>query len=109
MASDFGMIGLGVMGANLALNVEDHGFAVAVWNREPERVRQFIADNGGKKLTGTIELRDFVRALSRPRRVMLMIKAGAPVDQMIEKLLPLLEEGDVVIDGGNSCFKETQE
>jgi len=106
--AQFGMIGLGVMGANLALNVEDHGFAVAIWNREPERVRTFMADNAGKKFTGTVELQDFVRALERPRRIMLMIKAGAPVDEMLDKLLPLLEEGDVVIDGGNSWFKDTQ-
>jgi 6-phosphogluconate dehydrogenase len=106
--AQFGMIGLAVMGANLALNVEDHGFTVAVWNREPERVRQFMAENSGKKFIGTVELQDFVRALERPRRIMLLIKAGTPVDQMLDKLLPLLEEGDVVIDGGNSWFKDTQ-
>jgi 6-phosphogluconate dehydrogenase len=106
--SQFGMIGLGVMGANLALNIEDHGFSVAVWNREPERVRQFMSENNGKKLIGTVELPDFVRALERPRRIMMMIKAGPPVDEMLDKLLPLLEEGDVVIDGGNSWFKDTQ-
>src|SRR5688572_28741403 len=106
--AQFGMIGLGVMGANLALNVEDHGFSVAVWNREPERVREFIAQNNGKQLTGTTELQDFMRTLERPRRIMLMIKAGSPVDEMLDKLLPLLEEGDVVIDGGNSWFKDTQ-
>jgi 6-phosphogluconate dehydrogenase len=106
--AQFGMIGLAVMGANLALNVEDHGFTVAVWNREPDRVRQFMADNSGKKFIGTSELPDFVRSLERPRRIMMMIKAGPPVDQMLDKLLPLLEEGDVVIDGGNSWFKDTQ-
>ncbi len=106
--AQFGMIGLGVMGSNLAMNVEDHGFTVAVWNREPERVRQFMADNSGKKFIGTVELVDFVRALERPRRIMLLIKAGAPVDEMLDKLVPLLDEGDVVIDGGNSWFKDTQ-
>ncbi|HEX2120658.1 MAG TPA: NAD(P)-binding domain-containing protein, partial [Thermoanaerobaculia bacterium] len=106
--AQFGMVGLAVMGSNLALNVEEHGFPVAVWNREPERVRQFVAENSGKKITGTTELQDFVRTIERPRRVMLMIKAGAPVDEMLDKLLPLLEEGDVVIDGGNSWFKDTQ-
>ena len=106
--AQFGMIGLAVMGANLALNVEDHGFRVAVWNREPERVRAFVSENAGKKFIGTTELQDFVRALQRPRRIMMMIKAGAPVDQMLDKLMPLLEEGDVVIDGGNSWFKDTQ-
>jgi 6-phosphogluconate dehydrogenase len=106
--AQFGMIGLAVMGSNLALNVEDHGFTVAVWNREPERVRQFMAENAGKKFIGTVELQDFVRALERPRRIMLLIKAGAPVDQMLDRLQPMLEEGDVVIDGGNSWFKDTQ-
>jgi len=109
MTSDFGMIGLGVMGENLALNIEDHGFSVAVWNREPDRVDQFITRNQGKKFTGTKSLEEFVQALSRPRRIMMMIKAGAPVDMTIDKLLPILEPGDIVIDGGNSWFKETQE
>ena len=108
MTAQFGMIGLGVMGANLALNVADHGFTVAVWNREPERTRLFMAENAGKQLIATTELQDFVRALERPRRVMMLIKAGAPVDQMLDKILPLLEQGDVVIDGGNSWFKDTQ-
>ncbi|HJQ40069.1 MAG TPA: NADP-dependent phosphogluconate dehydrogenase [Thermoanaerobaculia bacterium] len=106
--AQFGMIGLGVMGSNLAMNVEDHGFTVAVWNREPERVKQFMAENSGKKFIGTVELVDFVRALERPRRIMMLIKAGAPVDEMLDKLVPLLDEGDVVIDGGNSWFKDTQ-
>jgi 6-phosphogluconate dehydrogenase len=106
MTSQFGMIGLGVMGSNLALNVADHGFTVAVWNREPEKTKAFIAEN--PKLTGTFELAEFVSALERPRRIMMMIKAGAPVDEMLDKLIPLLEDGDVVIDGGNSWFKDTQ-
>jgi 6-phosphogluconate dehydrogenase len=104
----FGMVGLGVMGSNLALNVESHGFSVAVWNREPETTARFMAANAGKQLTATSTLEEFVAALERPRRIMLMIKAGAPVDEMLGKLMPLLEEGDVVIDGGNSWFKETQ-
>ncbi|HYI09184.1 MAG TPA: NADP-dependent phosphogluconate dehydrogenase [Thermoanaerobaculia bacterium] len=107
-ACKFGMIGLGVMGSNLALNVEDHGFTVAVWNREPQTTLRFCEQNAGKKLTATKTLEEFVAALERPRRIMLMIKAGTPVDEMLGKLLPLLEEGDVVIDGGNSWFKDTQ-
>jgi 6-phosphogluconate dehydrogenase len=107
--AQFGMIGLGVMGENLALNVEEHGFSVAVWNLEGEWVDRFLAKNEGKKLIGTKTLEEFVRALERPRRIMMMIKAGAPVDMTLEKLAPLLEEGDVVIDGGNSWFKDTQE
>ncbi len=106
--SQFGMVGLGVMGANLALNVADHGFTVAVWNREWEKAQKFCADNPDKKITAKQSLEEFVQQLERPRRIMLMIKAGAPVDEMIDKLLPLLSEGDVVIDGGNSWFKDTQ-
>ncbi|MDP9192584.1 MAG: NADP-dependent phosphogluconate dehydrogenase [Acidobacteriota bacterium] len=102
------MIGLGVMGANLALNIEEHGFSVAVWNLETDRTQQFAAENASKAFTATKTLEELVGALERPRRIMLMIKAGSPVDQTLEKLLPLLEPGDVVIDGGNSWFKDTQ-
>ena len=107
--AQFGMIGLGVMGENLALNIEEHGFPVAVWNREPEKVDEFVAKNAGKKITGTKTLQEFTKALTRPRRIMMMIKAGSPVDETLEKIMPLLERGDVVIDGGNSWFKDTQE
>ena len=105
----FGMIGLGVMGENLALNVEDHGFSVAVWNLEGEWVDRFVAANPGRQITGTKTFEDFVRALERPRKIMMMIKAGKPVDMTIDKIAPLLEPGDILIDGGNSWFKETQE
>ena len=107
--AQFGMIGLGVMGENLALNIEEHGFPVAVWNLEPEKVDEFVSKNRGKKVTGTKTFADFTKALTRPRRIMMMIKAGSPVDQTIEKIMPYLEEGDVLIDGGNSWFKDTQE
>ena len=107
--AQFGMIGLGVMGENLALNIEEHGFPVAVWNLEGEWVDRFVNKNSGKKITGTKTFADFTKALQRPRRIMMMIKAGAPVDQTIEKIAPYLEEGDVLIDGGNSWFKDTQE
>jgi 6-phosphogluconate dehydrogenase len=106
--AQFGMIGLAVMGANLALNIEEHGFSVAVWNREPETTDKFIAKNAGKKFTATKSLEELVQAVERPRRIMMMIMAGAPVDMTIDKLMPLLDEGDVVIDGGNSWFKDTQ-
>jgi len=102
------MIGLGVMGANLALNIEEHGFSVALWNREPEKTNEFCNANQGKKFTATRTLDEFVQALERPRTIMMMIKAGAPVDQTLDKIVPLLEPGDVVIDGGNSWFKDTQ-
>jgi 6-phosphogluconate dehydrogenase len=108
MSCDVAMVGLGVMGSNLALNIEDRGFSVAIWNREPENTRRFCEENGGKKFKATTTLEELTAALKRPRRIMLMIKAGAPVDEMLGKLLPLLEAGDVVIDGGNSWFKDTQ-
>ena len=107
--AQFGMIGLAVMGSNLALNVEEQGFRVAVWNREPDKTDKFVASNAGKQFTATKTLEELVGALERPRRIMLMIKAGAPVDEMLDKLMPLLDDGDVVIDGGNSWFKDTQQ
>jgi 6-phosphogluconate dehydrogenase len=107
--AQFGVIGLAVMGENLALNIEDHGFSVAVWNREPTVTDRFIAKTAGKKFTGTKSLEELVKAIERPRRIVMMIKAGAPVDMTIDALAPLLDEGDVVIDGGNSWFKDTQE
>ena len=106
--AQFGMIGLGVMGRNLALNVEEKGFSVAVWNLETEWVEKFVQENRERQFTGTITLEDFVRSLERPRRIMMMIKAGAPVDATIERLKPLLDAGDIVIDGGNSYYKDTQ-
>src|SRR5947209_8721444 len=107
--AQFGMIGLGVRGENLAVNVEEHGVSVAVWNLEGEWVDRFLAKNPGKKITGTKTFEDFVRNLERPRGIMMMIKAGKPVDMTIDKIAPLLEPGDILIDGGNSWFKDTQE
>ncbi len=107
--AQFGMIGLGVMGENLALNVEDHGFPVAVWNLEGDWVDRFINQHGaGHRFTGTKTFEEFTRALQRPRRIMMMIKAGTPVDMTIEKIKSFLEPGDILIDGGNSWFKDTQ-
>ena len=106
--ADFGVIGLGVMGQNLALNVDDHGHSVSVWNLEPEWVDKFVQKNAPRKITGTKDLKQFVSSLERPRRILMMIKAGDPVDQMLGKLAPLLEQDDIVIDGGNSWFKDTQ-
>jgi 6-phosphogluconate dehydrogenase len=107
-AAEFGVIGLGVMGQNLALNIEDHGQSVAVWNLEPEWVDRFVAQNGERQIVGTKTLQDFVHSLAPPRRMLMMIKAGDPVDEMLRKLAPLLSPGDIVIDGGNSFFKDTQ-
>jgi 6-phosphogluconate dehydrogenase len=106
--AQFGVIGLGVMGQNLALNIEDHGQCVAVWNLEPEWVERFVSANQSRQIVGSTELEAFVRSLERPRRMLMMIVAGDPVDQMLERIAPLLEAGDILIDGGNSFFKDTQ-
>ncbi len=107
-SASFGIIGLAVMGRNLALNVEEHGFDVAAWNLEPEMTDQFLAQNPGKRLRGARSLEELVGQLARPRRILMMIKAGAPVDMTLERLAPLLAEGDIVIDGGNSWFQDTR-
>ncbi|MET0064741.1 MAG: NADP-dependent phosphogluconate dehydrogenase [Candidatus Thiodiazotropha sp.] len=103
-----GLIGLGVMGRNLALNMEEKGFPVAVWNRRSEVTDGFLAEHAGKRFGGAPELADFINLLERPRRVLLMIKAGSPVDQVLAQLQPLLQPGDIVMDGGNSWFEDTQ-
>jgi 6-phosphogluconate dehydrogenase len=106
--AQFGMIGLAVMGQNLAENIEEHGFSTAVWNLETDWVDRFVQKNQGKKFTGTKTLEEFVKSLERPRRIMMMIKAGKPVDLTLERLAPLLETDDIVIDGGNSWFEDTR-
>lgn len=110
--SDIGLIGLAVMGENLALNMESKGFTVSVYNRkaegEEEVVNRFINGRGkGKNFFGTQSLQELAESLERPRKVMMMIRAGKPVDEMIEQLTPYLSEGDVIIDGGNSDFHDT--
>ena len=107
-SANFGVIGLGVMGRNLALNVSDHGFRVAVWNLDPEVTDAFIAENGKHGFVSTRTLADLVSALERPRRILVMIKAGKPVDSVLGQLRPLLQDGDIVIDGGNTKFSETR-
>lgn len=107
--ADIGLIGLAVMGQNLVLNMADHGFTVAVYNRTAERTREFIAGPAaGAAVIGTETLAELVSRLARPRRVMLMVKAGAPVDDMIRDLVPLLEPGDIIIDGGNSHYADSE-
>jgi 6-phosphogluconate dehydrogenase len=105
---NLGLIGLGVMGSNLALNIEENGFPLVVWNLRNEVTEKFIAGNAGKRFDGAPTIEELVARLERPRSIILMITAGAPVDSVIEKLAPLLDTGDLIIDGGNSWFKETQ-
>ncbi len=106
--SDIGLIGLAVMGENLVMNMESKGFTVSVYNRTTEKVTRFIEGRAkGKNVVGTYSLEELVASLSTPRKIMMMIKAGSSVDDMIEKLLPLLSDGDIIIDGGNSHFPDT--
>jgi 6-phosphogluconate dehydrogenase len=104
----FGLIGLGTMGSNLALNLEDRGIPVAFWNLEPERTRAFAEEHAGRDFTAAATFEELVRALERPRRVLMMIPAGKPVDETLARLAPLLDAGDVAIDGGNSHFHDTR-
>jgi 6-phosphogluconate dehydrogenase len=106
---DFGLIGLAVMGENLALNVESRGYRVAVFNRTTEKVDKFIIGRAaGKNFVGCHSVEELVESLSRPRKVMLLVKAGPAVDDFIEQLLPLLDPGDIIIDGGNTHFADTE-
>lgn len=106
---DFGVIGLAVMGENLALNVERNGFSVAVYNRTPARTEAFMAERAaGRRFKATYSLEEFVASLSRPRRILAMVKAGKPVDDLIQQLKPLLDPGDILIDGGNSLYTDTE-
>ena len=105
---DIGLIGLAVMGENLVMNLESKGFSVAVYNRTVDKVTNFVEGRAkGKNILGTYSLEDLVASLKTPRKVMIMVKAGQPVDNLIEQLIPLLEEGDIIIDGGNSHFPDT--
>ena len=106
--ADIGLIGLAVMGENLVLNMESKGFTVAVFNRTVEKVDKFIEGHGkGKNFIGTHSIEAFVKSLKRPRKAMMLVKAGKAVDDFIELLIPHLEEGDIIIDGGNSHFPDT--
>ena len=108
MSGTFAIVGLGTMGRNLALNIEEHGFPVVVWNLETDWTDAFVRDHAKAKFTGTKTLEELVAALDRPRRIMMMIPAGKPVDEMIGRFTPLLEAGDILIDGGNSFFQDTR-
>ncbi|HZL46413.1 MAG TPA: NADP-dependent phosphogluconate dehydrogenase [Opitutaceae bacterium] len=107
--SDVGLIGLAVMGQNLALNIADHGFQLSVYNRTTEKTTKFVAENpntpGG--LVGTTTLQEFVQSVSTPRKVILLVQAGAPTDAVIDSLVPLLQAGDIIVDGGNAKWTDT--
>ncbi len=109
MAQSFGVIGLAVMGENLALNVESKGFPVSVYNRTAAVTEKFMATRAqGKNVVAAYSLEEFVQSLERPRRILLMVKAGGPVDAVIDQLRPLLDDGDMIIDGGNSLYEDTE-
>jgi 6-phosphogluconate dehydrogenase len=109
MAQSFGVIGLAVMGENLALNIERNGFSVAVYNRSREKTDAFMKNRAtGKNIVATYTLQEFVAALEKPRRILLMVQAGKPVDAVIEQLMPLLDPEDMIIDGGNSLYDDTE-
>lgn len=104
-----GVVGLAVMGKNLALNIESRGFTVSVYNRSPEKTNDLLNNEGkGKNLVGTFSVEEFVQSLESPRKILLMVMAGKPTDDTINQLLPYLDEGDILIDGGNAYFPDTQ-
>jgi 6-phosphogluconate dehydrogenase len=103
-----GVVGLAVMGRNLALNIESRGFSVSVYNRTPSRTEELLREHPGKRLVGTYSLEEFVESLEVPRKILLMVQAGKGTDEMINQLVPLLSPGDILIDGGNSFFGDTQ-
>jgi 6-phosphogluconate dehydrogenase len=105
---EIGLVGLAVMGRNLVLNMADHGFSIAVYNRTTEKTREFVKKEvGGRKIQGGYHLKEFTGLLRKPRAIVLLVKAGPPVDAVIEELLPYIEQGDLIIDGGNSHFRDT--
>lgn len=106
--ADIALIGLAVMGQNLILNMDDHGFTVVAYNRSTDKVDQFLANEAkGTQILGAHSIAEMVAKLKKPRRVMMLVKAGAPVDEFIDQLIPHLETGDIIIDGGNSLFDDT--
>ena len=107
--ADIALIGLAVMGQNLILNMNDHGFVVCAYNRTTEKVDRFLENEAkGTKIVGAHSLEEMVAKLKSPRRVMMLVKAGAAVDAFIDKLVPLLDAGDIIIDGGNSEYQGSQ-
>ena len=106
--TDIGLVGLAVMGENLVLNMESHGFTVAIYNRTVDKVDNFLKGRGkGKKIIGAHSIKELIQSLKTPRKIMLMVKAGKPVDEFIDLLIPHLDKGDIIIDGGNSHYPDT--
>lgn len=105
---DIGMVGMAVMGSNMALNMADHGFEVACYNYTSDLTKQVMKEHPHKCMHGFYDLQEFVESLKKPRKIMFLIMAGKPVDEMISQLLPLLEQGDILLDGGNSFFEDTR-
>ncbi|NOJ69553.1 NADP-dependent phosphogluconate dehydrogenase [Paenibacillus alvei] len=103
-----GVVGLAVMGKNLALNIESKGFSVAVYNRSPEKTNELLAEAQGKNFVGTYSVEEFVQSIETPRKILIMVKAGQPTDDTINQLVPYLSQGDILIDGGNAYFPDTQ-
>ncbi|MEC2346413.1 NADP-dependent phosphogluconate dehydrogenase [Paenibacillus barengoltzii] len=103
-----GVIGLAVMGKNLALNIESKGFSVALYNRSPEKTKELLEEAPGKNFVGTYSIEEFVQSLETPRKILIMVKAGKPTDDTINQLVPYLDKGDILIDGGNAHFPDTQ-
>ena len=102
-----GVIGLAVMGKNLAMNIESRGYSVAVFNRSPEKTEEFMQETEGRNFQGTYSIQEFVQSLESPRKILLMVKAGGPTDATIESLKPYLDKGDILIDGGNTLYTDT--
>ena len=102
--ADIGLLGLGVMGQNLALNIERNRYSIAVFDREASVLESFLART---EISGAQSFRDFVHAIKTPRKIILLVKAGAPIDWTIDQIKPFLEQGDIIIDGGNSHFTDT--
>ena len=102
-----GVIGMAVMGRNLALNIESRGFSVAIYNRSKDKTEQVMAEHSDKQLVPYFTIEDFVNSLEKPRRILIMVQAGKGTDAVIDELRPLLDKGDIIIDGGNAYFEDT--
>lgn len=108
MHYDVGLVGLAVMGQNLVLNMIDHGYSVCVYNRSKEKLEKFVSQYKNSLLHGEVFIKDFISKIKKPRKIILMIKAGDAVDDTISQMLPFLERGDIIVDGGNSFYKDTE-